>query len=195
MSRNSQFDNKTYESTRTYLKNALEHMVAAGSNIRDFSEFTLEKFGDTFLPYLRRFVDDVNKGQIKVKGVTKAARTKLFGVNPSPEAREALIREAAYLRAEKRGFVGGSPEDDWIAAEHEVDERLAQQIGLVEKGHQALSSVTSVIDKELADIKTVVAEWRERRGVTAEKPKKAVSKTSVKRTAAKKSSNSKAEVP
>ena len=39
----------------------------------------------------------------------------------TPEQRYRMICDAAYYRAERRGFVGGSPKDDWIAAEAEVD--------------------------------------------------------------------------
>jgi hypothetical protein len=44
---------------------------------------------------------------------------------PSPEERHRLIAEEAYLRAERRGFDGGSPEQDWLEAEAAVDARLA----------------------------------------------------------------------
>ena len=40
---------------------------------------------------------------------------------PTPEERFALIQEAAYLRAERRGFRDGSPEQDWLEAEQEID--------------------------------------------------------------------------
>ena len=43
----------------------------------------------------------------------------------SPEERAHLIAEAAYYRAEARGFAPGDEVGDWLAAEHEVDERLA----------------------------------------------------------------------
>ena len=43
-----------------------------------------------------------------------------------PEQRAALIAEAAYFRAEKRGFSPGSETEDWLAAEAEVDARLLQ---------------------------------------------------------------------
>ncbi|MBC7794179.1 MAG: DUF2934 domain-containing protein [Clostridia bacterium] len=41
---------------------------------------------------------------------------------PKTEARDrdSLIRQAAYLRAERRGFVGGSPIADWLEAEKEL---------------------------------------------------------------------------
>jgi len=41
-----------------------------------------------------------------------------------PEQRAALIAEAAFYRAEKRGFEPGHEVDDWLAAESEVDARL-----------------------------------------------------------------------
>ena len=40
------------------------------------------------------------------------------------ETRRALIAEAAYLRAERRGFSPGQETDDWLAAEAEVDALL-----------------------------------------------------------------------
>jgi hypothetical protein len=42
----------------------------------------------------------------------------------TPEARHALIAEAAYLRAERRGFEPGRETEDWLAAEVEVDALL-----------------------------------------------------------------------
>jgi hypothetical protein len=36
-------------------------------------------------------------------------------------SREALIATAAYYRAEKRGFDPGYEQEDWLAAEREVD--------------------------------------------------------------------------
>ena len=41
------------------------------------------------------------------------------------ENREARIAEAAYWRAERRGFGAGQELDDWLAAEKEVDEEIA----------------------------------------------------------------------
>lgn len=39
------------------------------------------------------------------------------------ESREARIAEAAYWRAERRGFAPGGEIDDWLNAEKEIDER------------------------------------------------------------------------
>jgi len=41
----------------------------------------------------------------------------------SPVARWLRIRENAYARAQKRGFVGGNPFQDWLDAEEEIDTR------------------------------------------------------------------------
>jgi len=35
-----------------------------------------------------------------------------------------MIAEAAYFRAQRRGFQGGNPVDDWLAAEAEVQRAL-----------------------------------------------------------------------
>jgi hypothetical protein len=42
----------------------------------------------------------------------------------SEEARRELIATGAYLRAEARGFAHGHAEEDWLAAEAEVDALL-----------------------------------------------------------------------
>ena len=52
-------------------------------------------------------------------------------IEPTPsvteEERQRMIAETAYFRAEKRGFTGGHPDDDWREAEAEVDHILQQQ--------------------------------------------------------------------
>jgi hypothetical protein len=42
------------------------------------------------------------------------------------DARRRLIEECAYLRAERRGFTGGDPAQDWLEAEMEIDQLLLQ---------------------------------------------------------------------
>ncbi|MDH5299925.1 MAG: DUF2934 domain-containing protein [Gammaproteobacteria bacterium] len=39
--------------------------------------------------------------------------------------REQMIRDAAYFRAQSRGFVGGNPMQDWLDAEAEIDSQIA----------------------------------------------------------------------
>jgi hypothetical protein len=40
-----------------------------------------------------------------------------------------MIAEAAYLRAEQRGFASGYELEDWLLAEHEVDALLSAHHG------------------------------------------------------------------
>ena len=42
------------------------------------------------------------------------------------EERQRMVAEAAYFRAEKRGFREGDVQQDWIEAEAEIGERLQQ---------------------------------------------------------------------
>jgi hypothetical protein len=43
------------------------------------------------------------------------------------ESREARIAEAAYWRAEQRGFASGHELDDWLAAERQIDGESAHR--------------------------------------------------------------------
>jgi hypothetical protein len=43
----------------------------------------------------------------------------------SCDGREQMIREAAYLKAARRGFEPGHELEDWLAAEQELDLRIA----------------------------------------------------------------------
>lgn len=43
----------------------------------------------------------------------------------TPEERARMIAEAAYYRAERRGFAPGHELEDWLAAEAEIDRELA----------------------------------------------------------------------
>ena len=59
----------------------------------------------------------------------RVAKPRLQGIevaNPvssSPDLQQ-LIAEAAYYRAERRGFAPGQEIEDWLAAEKEVMERV-----------------------------------------------------------------------
>lgn len=44
--------------------------------------------------------------------------------NLTHEQRMKMIAEAAYYLAEKRGFIGGNPEQDWLEAESRIEEQL-----------------------------------------------------------------------
>lgn len=72
----------------------------------------------------------------KASSSKKAARKKASArVSPSsqsrkkqtisPKERWLLISESAYARAQKRGFIGGNPFEEWVEAEREVDAKYA----------------------------------------------------------------------
>lgn len=60
---------------------------------------------------------------------TSAAATKSEAstatINISDEQRLEMIAQAAYYKAEKRGFSGGDPREDWLTAELEIDALLS----------------------------------------------------------------------
>ncbi|MEJ2347483.1 MAG: DUF2934 domain-containing protein [Gammaproteobacteria bacterium] len=64
-------------------------------------------------------------GSKRKPAITKRARASAVAKAPTPQQRWQMIAEIAYLRAERRGFTGGNPLDDWLAAEAEVDHRLS----------------------------------------------------------------------
>lgn len=45
----------------------------------------------------------------------------------TPEQRQKMIEEAAYYVANRRGFIGGNPLEDWLEAEAEIDKQLSQK--------------------------------------------------------------------
>jgi hypothetical protein len=45
-------------------------------------------------------------------------------VSITPEERHGMICNAAYYLAERRGFIGGDPFQDWVEGEKEVDRLL-----------------------------------------------------------------------
>jgi len=66
----------------------------------------------------------VRKRAPRKAAVVTAKATTPFTQFVDPERRDWLIAEAAYFRAEKRGFAPGHETEDWLAAEAEVDARL-----------------------------------------------------------------------
>jgi hypothetical protein len=56
----------------------------------------------------------------------RAAKSKA-ALGVTPEERQHMIAIAAYVRAEKRGFVGGDAVDDWLHAEAEIDALLRKK--------------------------------------------------------------------
>ena len=61
--------------------------------------------------------DTPSKKQATAVKTNGGTRKKL---NITPEQRYCMVAEAAYYRAEKRGFVGGDTSHDWVEAEAEI---------------------------------------------------------------------------
>ena len=60
------------------------------------------------------------------RAATPKGSTVSTAIEMSEDVRRGMIAEAAYLRAERRGFSGGHDREreDWVAAEAEVDALL-----------------------------------------------------------------------
>jgi len=61
----------------------------------------------------------------QVNKAVSGGETRMDGSQaPTPEQRHFMITEAAYYRAERRGFQGGDPVADWLEAEAEIEAML-----------------------------------------------------------------------
>ena len=54
----------------------------------------------------------------------KSAGTPIVAPAITPQEWQQMVATAAYLRAEARGFAGGSAEQDWLDAEAELMAKL-----------------------------------------------------------------------
>jgi DNA repair exonuclease SbcCD ATPase subunit len=86
--------------------------------------------------------------------------------NVSAAQRRQMIAEAAYFRAEKRGFDGGDALRDWCEAEAEVDARLRdlEDEHLVSRAEEALAAARKQLataTRKMAHISAEArAEWQ-----------------------------------
>jgi hypothetical protein len=157
------FDEEMYRAARPHLKEALECTLALGRSARDWGEFCLEKFGDAVTPYLKRFLDELEPHTLKIDRRSGSTWQSSLGAEVTPDERERRVREAAYFRAERRGFVGGSPEQDWIAAEIEIDLQIAEQTAIVDKGCEVVLSLGELAFKGFDGINDALSIWMARR--------------------------------
>jgi hypothetical protein len=87
--------------------------------------------------------------------IREKAKENLEGI--SPEERHRMIAEAAYLRAEHRGFQRGDPIEDWLAAEAEIDRLLGPSAFHGEKEErQAHESIRRELAKLLTGIREAI---------------------------------------
>lgn len=85
-----------------------------------------------------------------------AGSTAQPGNRPSGNERQRMIAEDAYYRAMLRGFQNGSPEDDWLAAEREINRLLP---GPAQQKHElaAYQKLRADVEKLLADAKDTLS--------------------------------------
>jgi hypothetical protein len=63
-----------------------------------------------------------------VTGQTLVNDGETANLPPDDATRRAMIAEAAYYRAERRGFAPGFELEDWLLSENELDASLPTQI-------------------------------------------------------------------
>ncbi len=73
-------------------------------------------------------------GNGELPTLKKATKRESVVSAVTPEQRYRMICDAAYYRAEQRGFIGGSAEQDWRDAETEVDQKLCA-VQVSQKNH------------------------------------------------------------
>jgi hypothetical protein len=68
------------------------------------------------------------KSVIKKSSPKKTATNKAASpASITPQVRWKMIEEFAYLHAEKNGFMGANPVDDWLVAEVEINRYLEEK--------------------------------------------------------------------
>ena len=70
------------------------------------------------------FMEGIEMAKSKAVSTERISKAPVTALTISAEERRRMIAEAAYYRAEHRGFVGGDPIEDWLTAEAELEGRL-----------------------------------------------------------------------
>ncbi|TCV90396.1 DUF2934 domain-containing protein [Sulfurirhabdus autotrophica] len=78
----------------------------------------------------------------------------------TPEERYHMIAEAAYFRAESRGFVSGDPSHDWFEAEAEIERILQHQNSESNGGNK--QAFQSKLEAQLKEWDAKLAELKEK---------------------------------
>ncbi len=74
----------------------------------------------------------------------------------SREQRERMIAEAAYFHALQRGFSGGSPEDDWLQAEAEIN-RMIPSARQQKRELAAYKNLRELLEKTLYQVRDTIS--------------------------------------
>ncbi len=75
----------------------------------------------------RKLESTLEKAAARLKTRIESRGTPEHGTSIDAVQRQQMIAEEAYLIAERRGFQGGDPGQDWSEAEMAVNNRLMQQ--------------------------------------------------------------------
>jgi hypothetical protein len=106
---------------RLTMKNLSEELVSLRKQVQELElqlegkiEATLEKAAEKL------------RTRIEANQAAREQITPVHGTGIHVDERQRMIAEEAYLRAERRGFTGGDPAQDWVEAEIEIDRRLLE---------------------------------------------------------------------
>ncbi len=108
---------KTTTAKTTAAKTAVKKVATPKAALKDASKPAVKKTST-------RVTTSSTKGNGEAVKRKTAKNTANTGIAVTPEQRYRMICDAAYFRAEQRGFIGGHPEQDWHEAELEIDQRL-----------------------------------------------------------------------
>ena len=92
----------------------------------------------------------------------------------SQEERRRLIAERAYSIAERRGFAGGDPRDDWLQAEAEIRREFALGGEKAEPSATQRKNELAAYKKLREDIEDILSDMRETVSVSNESLKRAL---------------------
>jgi Zinc-ribbon containing domain/Protein of unknown function (DUF2934) len=90
----------------------------------------------------------------------------------SQEERRRLIAERAYAIAERRGFAGGDPRNDWLQAETEINRELALGGEQAEPNAAQRKNELAAYKKLREDIEHILSDMRESVSVSNESLKR-----------------------
>ena len=70
------------------------------------------------------------------------------------EQRHRMISEAAYYRAEHRGFDGGDPLEDWLVAESEID-------GMIYGGAEGSADAAAAYERLREEVRNILSQMQD----------------------------------
>jgi rubrerythrin len=102
------------------------------------------------------------------KKVTRRVTNPKQPPDVSQKERRRLIAERAYSLAERRGFTGGDPRNDWLQAEAEIDRELALGGEEAEPSAAQRRKELAAYKKLREDIEDILSDMRESVSVSNE---------------------------